>query len=272
MLVDALCLTLFQLAFGLVVFNLLTPSANLSGGFFALHGILALPCLVLAALASGRSGLLFRPSTWLPAAGLVFGIALASLALHTILANAGYVTAARGALLPGALAMFVHLTSRATAMPFLGRGLSPGWLAAGLVLGGLLFGAVVWAMNLGHWYLVSKSLPFQLLVRGTLAFAALAVLRAGFAIVSLRVLSYPSFGPAGEAMASLLDPTRDGLFFWSRVLWGLAAPLALAPFVVKTARMKSNQAATGLLYVALVFVMIGELLATYLSLRSGLPV
>ena len=41
---------------------------------------------------------------------------------------------------------------------------------------------------------------------------------------------------------------------------------------MKTARMKSSQAATGLLYVGLVFVMIGELLATYLTLRSGLPV
>ena len=49
---------------------------------------------------------------------------------------------------------------------------------------------------------------------------------------------------------------RDGFFFGSRVLWGLAAPLVLAPFVVKTARMKSNQAATGLLYVAVVFVLI----------------
>jgi hypothetical protein len=36
--------------------------------------------------------------------------------------------------------------------------------------------------------------------------------------------------------------------------------------------MKSNQAATGLLYVAVVFVLVGELLAGYLTLRSGLPV
>ena len=65
---------------------------------------------------------------------------------------------------------------------------------------------------------------------------------------------------------------RDGFFFWSRVPWGFPAPLLLAPFVVKTARMRSNQAATGLLYVAVVFVLVGELLAAYLTLRSGLPV
>jgi hypothetical protein len=35
--------------------------------------------------------------------------------------------------------------------------------------------------------------------------------------------------------------------------------------------MRSNQAATGLLYVALVFVLIGELLASYLTVATGFP-
>jgi hypothetical protein len=98
------------------------------------------------------------------------------------------------------------------------------------------------------------------------------VFRAAYAVVALGVVARGSTGEAGEALASVLDPMRDGFFFWSRVLWGLVAPLVLAPFVVKTARMKSNQAATGLLYVGVVFVLVGELLATYLTRRSGLPV
>ena len=146
------------------------------------------------------------------------------------------------------------------------------WLAVGLVLGALLFGAAYVAMNVGHWYLVSSSLPFGLLVRATEAFAVLAMLRVAWAVVALGVVARGSTGDAGEALTNLLDPMRDGFFFWSRVLWGLVAPLVLAPFVVKTARMKSNQAATGLLYVGLVFVLVGELLASYLTRRSGLPV
>jgi hypothetical protein len=109
-------------------------------------------------------------------------------------------------------------------------------------------------------------------VRATETFAVLALLRAAFAAVALGLVARGSAGDAGEALAALLDPMRDGFFFWSRVLWGLAAPLVLAPFVVRTARMKSNQAATGLLYVGLVFVLVGELLAAYLTRRSGLPV
>ncbi len=165
------------------------------------------------------------------------------------------------------------LVARAGVEPFVSLpGIGPAWLAAGLLLGALLFGAVVWAMNLGHWYLVSTSLPFGLLVRATEAFALLVLLRATFAAVALGLVARGSAGEGGEALAGLLDPMRDGFFFWSRVTWGLLAPLLLAPFVVKTARMKSNQAATGLLYVGLVFVLVGELLAAYLTRRSGLPV
>jgi hypothetical protein len=168
---------------------------------------------------------------------------------------------------------FTLLISRTGVEPFASRpALGAGWLAAGLVLGALLFGGVVWAMNLGHWYLVSKSLPFGLLVRATETFSLLALARTVLALVALGWLARTSHGAAGDALADLLDPMRDGFFFGSRVLWGLAAPLVLAPFVVKTARMKSNQAATGLLYVAVVFVLVGELLAGYLTLRSGLPV
>ena len=76
---------------------------------------------------------------------------------------------------------------------------------------------------------------------------------------------------APEGFASLLSLERDALFFLFRVLWGIVGPLALSYFIWKTADMKSNQAATGLLYVALVFVLIGELLSSYLTVATGFP-
>lgn len=267
MLVDVLAFTLFQLAFGLVAFNLVTPSKDLSGGFFALHGVLALPAAVLAALASGRYGLLLREGAG-PSPVLLMVVFCVSLGVHTLVARARRLGLARLALTPALLAGGWLLVSRAGVAPLAGRGLGPGWTAAGLLLGGLLFGGVVWAMNVGHWYLVSKTLPFQLLVGASSAFGALVVARAVLAGVALWGLA-PHF--AAPEIASLVDPFRDAFFFWSRVLWGIVAPIVLTPFVVRTARMRSNQAATGLLYVGLVFVMVGELLATYLTLRSGLP-
>jgi hypothetical protein len=286
-LADVLALVLLQLAVGLAICNLLTPSKDLSGGFFALHGLIATTALVLSWLVSGNGGFLLRKeegtaaaqaaSTALVArpwfAAALFTVALAALGTHTLLARTRFLPLSKNLLLLSSLASTSLLVTRVRVEPFVSLpGIGPIWLAAGLLLGALFFGAVVWAMNLGHWYLVSTSLPFGLLVRATEAFAVLAFLRAAFAVVALGLVARASAGEADEALAALLDPMRDGFFFWSRVMWGLVAPLVLAPFVVRTARMKSNQAATGLLYVGLVFVLVGELLAAYLTRRSGLPV
>ena len=266
MVADVLALVLLQLAAGLAACTLLSSSKDLSGGFFALHGWIGAIALLLSWLVSGHGGL----------ARALFVVALAALVAHTLLARSGsaaFLAISRNLLFVSALASNLLLVTRVRVEPFVSLpGIGPIWLAAGLLLGALLFGAVVWAMNLGHWYLVSTSLPSGLLVRATEAFAFLALLRAAFAAVALGFVAQNSAGEGAEALAGLLDPMRDGFFFWSRVTWGLFAPLILAPFVVKTARMKSNQAATGLLYVGLVFVLVGELLAAYLTRRSGLPV
>ena len=77
--------------------------------------------------------------------------------------------------------------------------------------------------------------------------------------------------PSREGLAALLSLERDALFFLFRIMWGIVGPLALSWFIWKTADMRSNQAATGLLYVALVFVLIGELLSSYLTVATGFP-
>jgi hypothetical protein len=145
------------------------------------------------------------------------------------------------------------------------RPFGDGWTVAGAALGGLFFGAVLLTMNLGHWYLISRSLPFRLLARGAVLFAALAAARA--LLLAAAVVA----APGREGLSALLSLERDALFFLFRVLWGIVGPMALSYFIWKTADMRSNQAATGLLYVALVFVLIGELLSSYLTVATGFP-
>src|ERR1019366_3155325 len=57
---DVLALVLLQLAVGLAICNLFTPSQDLSGGFFALHGLIAATALLLSLLVSGSGGFLLR--------------------------------------------------------------------------------------------------------------------------------------------------------------------------------------------------------------------
>jgi hypothetical protein len=227
------------------------PTRTLGRGFFALHGAIAFAFVTLGALAHPR--------------GLPPVIAVASpllLAVYALAAQANRAPAARPLLAVASLNALAGLVAVALAAP---RPRGDAWTTAGAVLGGLFFGSVLLTMNLGHWYLISRSLPFRLLARGAALFAVLAAARAALLIAAVVA------GGSREGLASLLSLERDALFFLFRVLWGIVGPLALSYFIWKTADMRSNQAATGLLYVALVFVLIGELLSSYLTVATGFP-
>lgn len=227
------------------------PPRALGRGFFSLHGLIASVFTVLA--------LLLRPAGFPPSA--TGGAAVLALA-GTLIAYAGRASAAR-LLFAVSAAGAGYATARIALLAPRFPGSS--WTVAGALLGGLFFASVLLVMNLGHWYLVSRSLPFQLLTRGAMLFAGLAIGRAAFLGAAVAT------NPQPEGLQALLSLDRDALFFLFRVVWGIVGPLALSWFIWRTAEMKSNQAATGLLYVALVFVLIGELLASYLTVATGFP-
>src|SRR5438445_577489 len=63
-----------------------------------------------------------------------------------------------------------------------------------------------------------------------------------------------------------------GIFFWQRVLFGLAGPALLSYLTWETAKIRSTQSATGILYVDFFTVVVGEVLAKYLLLATRVPV
>lgn len=248
----ALALFLLESAAGMALLLLFFPPRTLGKGFFTLHGAIAFLLIVLA-LASRPAGL---PTT----AGLAAAVAAG---VYMLLAHGNRASVARPLLAAAAVAAGYAAARVALVAPRYPGG---AWIVISAALGGLFFAAVVLTMNLGHWYLVSRSLPFQLLARGASLFAGLAVLRGVLLAASIAA------NPRPEGLDALLSLDRDALFFLFRVVWGIVGPLALSWFIWRTAEMKSNQAATGLLYVALVFVLIGELLASYLTVATGFPV
>ena len=247
----ALALFLLESAAGTTFLLLFFPPATLGKGFFSLHGAIAL-LLIVMAIPLGAPGLSIPAAT----------AAAVLTALYSALAHAGRASAARPLLAAAAACSGFAATRIALLAP---RSSGDAWTAVSAALGGLFLASVVLTMNLGHWYLVSRSLPFQLLARGAVLFAGLAVGRA------LLLAASVAANPRPEGLDALLSLDRDALFFLFRILWGIVGPIALSWFIWRTAEMKSNQAATGLLYVALVFVLIGELLASYLTVATGFP-
>ncbi|HEY1435682.1 MAG TPA: hypothetical protein VGG65_09920 [Thermoanaerobaculia bacterium] len=251
MALSGLGLFLLEACAGTAVLLLFFPPQVLGRGFFVLHGALA---AIFGALA-----------LWVKPSGLPYGLAAAAsglLAAYTLSAHWGWAGPGRALLLAGAVCASWSLGRVAVVAP-----MEPGsaWTVVGAAAGGLFFGSVLLVMNLGHWYLVSRTLPFRLLARGAALFAGLAIFRTLY--LGLAVATHPG----SEGLHTLFSLERDALFFLFRVLWGIVGPLALSYFIWRTAEMKSNQAATGLLYVALTFVLIGELLSSYLTVATGFP-
>jgi hypothetical protein len=78
-------------------------------------------------------------------------------------------------------------------------------------------------------------------------------------------------GPGGAApFAVLVGPWA--LFVWLRLLVGLVFPLIIAWAAVQTARTRSMESATGLLYIGVGAIAAGTILASGLYFGAGLLV
>jgi hypothetical protein len=189
----------------------------------------------------------------LPVISAVYGIALLRGMAAPPIAAAGLAAAAL-ALVAGSfswggggldsLLLFVELAGLAT------------------VLGG------VWAaMVLGHWYLVTPRLPEAPLVRFARWLELALALQLGLFVAWLGF----GAGPAGApAFAALVGPWA--LFVWLRLLVGLVFPLIVSWAAVQTARSRSMESATGLLYINVGTIAAGTILAAGLYFGAGLLV
>ena len=136
-----------------------------------------------------------------------------------------------------------------------------------LVVLGAATGGVFAAMILGHWYLVTPKLPEAPLI--LLSRILLAVIAAQ--VILFVVWVGTGAGPAGGApFAALFGPWA--LFVWLRLIVGLVFPLIVSWAAVQTARSRSMESATGLLYINVGTIASGTILASGLYFGAGLLV
>src|SRR5262249_15530572 len=136
-----------------------------------------------------------------------------------------------------------------------------------------ILGGACTAMILGHWYLVIPSLDvshLQSIVRVHIASMAVRVVVVGLAVAFALATFRPDLD-AGPSFRRYIF-SIDGIFFWQRVLFGLAGPAVLSYLTWETAKIRSTQSATGILYVDFFTVVVGEVLAKYILLATRVPV
>lgn len=134
-----------------------------------------------------------------------------------------------------------------------------------------LLGGACTAMILGHWYLVIPSLQvshLQSIVKLHMASMVVRVVVVAAAVFLAIATWQPGLGPNFERYITSVD----GIFFWQRVLFGLFGPALLSYLTWETAKIRSTQSATGILYVDFFTVVVGEVLAKYILLATRVPV
>jgi protein NrfD len=139
------------------------------------------------------------------------------------------------------------------------------FLSSSLFLGGACL-----AMILGHWYLVIPSLQvrhLQGIVKVHVVSMIVRIALVATAVVVALVTWQPDLGPSFRRYIFSVS----GVFFWQRVLFGLAAPVLLSYLTWETAKIRSTQSATGILYVEFFAIVVGEALAKYLLLATRVP-
>jgi hypothetical protein len=144
---------------------------------------------------------------------------------------------------------------------------------ASFVSSAALLGGTCTAMILGHWYLVIPSLEarhLQSIVKVHIASMAVRVAAVGAAVLAGLAWFDARSGPGAGSFRHYIT-SLDGIFFWQRVLFGLAGPAVLSYLTWETAKIRSTQSATGILYVDFFTVVVGEVLAKYLLLATRVP-
>jgi hypothetical protein len=242
-----LALFLIDTAAGLYLFLPLVGRRNAGVKFyrmiFIIGGVLAL-CAALAHAMAGRRDLAYADGTV---------VALTILVYLVLRYPKRLIFRASAALLGVAYLVAAILAYHAAVRPP-----HAAWSIAGALTSIALLGSVNLAMLLGHWYLVVRGMAIDPLKRLSLATLAAAVAKVLVVAVVIGVAWPP--------------PVLRDIFFWMRAGWGLLGPLALFPMVWGTVKIRSTMAATGILYVDVVAVIIGEVLGAWLSALSHLPV
>ncbi|MGH7172743.1 MAG: hypothetical protein ACRELG_20875 [Gemmataceae bacterium] len=229
-----------RLAAGMMGCLLLLPAAIINPRFFRTHFLTALVLDGLS-LACVRDR-----ADWLLLTGLGVALVLAFLGsmvwgLERAPGGRTFIVLTTLAL-AGSLAWLETATGERSLLPL---------LLLGDAASAVLLGSAMTAMLLGHSYLIAPTMSLKPLMR-LLAVLALAVVARlgvdGYALCWTAMHSPVSL-KSGDAV--LLLPLR-----W---LMGFVAPLGLDWMAWQTARIRSTQSATGILYVVVIFCFLGEL-------------
>ncbi len=141
--------------------------------------------------------------------------------------------------------------------PLAGSALDAGAIALAVVLSAAVLGAATTGMLLGHWYLVTPALTNRPLLRSIVVLLVGLVLQAITYPLMLRGLAHGS-----GSLTHPLSLSPPLTILW--VLGAVTLPLIAAGLALPTCRLRSFTSTTGLLYLAMIALLPGQLVGQLL--------
>jgi len=239
-----------RLACGLLACLWLLSPADVNPKFFRVQFLTALGLSVVAAFFLGETA---SAELWW-SLGFAVGLAfLGSMVWH--------LEGAPG----GRLLILLTAPVLALALVLASGELNPaadGWLVVDTLASAAVLGSATTAMLMGHSYLIAPAMSLRPLFTLLGALGVSLAIRIGLAAAGLWLWTA---SPAGGAL-------EGELLLWLAVRWGIGfiGPLVLGWLAWETARIRSTQSATGILYVVVILCFLGELTSQLLQTRTGL--
>ncbi len=137
-----------------------------------------------------------------------------------------------------------------------------------VILGGAILCLSLFVMILGHWYLNVSGLPISYLTRASKVFWAFLCARVIWDTIA-SVTQHVNFMGDSILLFQFFGHV-EGFFLSVAIFFGAVLPALLMYFVMETIKVKSTQSATGMLYVILIAVLMGDLAYKYYFFKFNL--
>ncbi|MGH7794356.1 MAG: hypothetical protein ACREQ2_05605 [Candidatus Binatia bacterium] len=133
----------------------------------------------------------------------------------------------------------------------------------------VLLGSVTVGMLIGHWYLIDTGQSLEPFIRIYKFFVTALMIQCAFFVLS-PVALYLLGAPQSETALEQLWQRHSTLLI-TRVIVGQGAPLVLSWMIWRTLLIPHTMAATGLFYIALLGVFVGEIIGRQILALTSLP-
>jgi hypothetical protein len=141
--------------------------------------------------------------------------------------------------------------------------------AASFFFSALLLGGVTVGMLIGHWYLIDTGQSIDPFIRIFKFFFFALMLQTGFFLLLPAVLYF--LGSAESALSLQRLWQSHQILFLSRLMTTQVGSLIVSFMIWRTLKIPHTMAATGLFYIALLGVFVGEILGRQILALTALP-